>query len=116
MFVVLLDEPGLFVFDSPEAAVRAIEPPDAENEIRAAFDDEAVPYRVDWIRPNQHQALFGSVGVAQFGEYRFAPAAPPDVAALIALLEDYPDSMNPPEAGDALRELLKKMRAVAAID
>jgi len=114
MFIVLLDEPGLFVFDSPEAAVREIEPPDAENKVRAAFDDEGVPYRVEWIRPNQHNALFGSVGTVQFGEYRFAPAGPPDIPAFVALLEDHPLA-NPLEASDALRELLKKMRAVGAI-
>jgi hypothetical protein len=35
MFIVLLDEPGLFVFPSPAEAARLIEPPDAESEIRA---------------------------------------------------------------------------------
>jgi len=115
MFIVLLDEPGLFVYDSPESAVRSIEPPDAENEVRAAFSDEGVPYRVEWIRPNQHNALFGEVGVVQFGEYRFVPAGAPDFAALIALLEEHPGDTNPPEAADELSELLKKMRAVAAV-
>jgi hypothetical protein len=114
MFIVLIDEPGLLVFDTPEAAVQAIEPPDAENEIRAAFDDEAVPYRVEWIRPNQHNALFGSVGTVQFGEYRFVPAGPPNLQALTALLEDHPD--YPPEFADALRVLLKKVRAVGSLD
>src|ERR1051325_10175847 len=47
MFIVLLDEPGLFVFRSPADAVRGIEPIDAESEIRAAFDDAAVPYTVE---------------------------------------------------------------------
>ncbi len=114
MLIVLLDEPGLFVYDSPESAVRDIEPPDAETVIRAAFDDEGVPYRVEWIRPNQHSALFGSVGTVQFGEYRFAAAGPPDIPALIALLEDHPQAV-PQDASDALRELLKKLRAVGAI-
>ena len=116
MFIVLLDEPGLFVFDTPAHAVREIEPPDAENEVRAAFDDQGVPYRVEWIRPNQHTALFGSVGTVQFGEYRFVPAGPADIAALVELLEEHPDSADPPEAGEALRELLKKMRAVGAVE
>jgi len=35
MLIVLLDEPGLFVFSSPADAVRQIEPIDAESEIRA---------------------------------------------------------------------------------
>ena len=59
MFIILLDEPGLFVFDSAEAAVRDIEPIDAESEIRAAFDESGTPYKVDWLRPNKHRkALF----------------------------------------------------------
>ena len=115
MFIVLLDEPGLFVFESPDAAVREIEPPDAENDVRVAFDDDAVPYRVEWIRPNQHQALFASVSSVQSGEYRFVPAGPPDIPALIAMLEEHADDTNPPDANVALRELLKKMRAVGVL-
>jgi hypothetical protein len=45
----LLDEPGLFVFSNAAAAQRGIEVYDVDL-IRAAFDDHAVPYWVDWIR------------------------------------------------------------------
>ena len=48
MLIVLLGEPGLFVFASAQEATREIEPVDAEREVRAAFDDSAVPYRVEW--------------------------------------------------------------------
>lgn len=112
MFIVLLDEPGLFVFPSAAAAVREIEPPDAESEIRAAFDDAAVPYRVDWVRPNRHRSvLFGLLRSVDFGEYRFVPAGPADPDALIALLEQHPDYTDPPEAKAELMTLLEKIRA-----
>ena len=109
MFIVLLDEPGLFVFESPVDAVQEIEPPDAESEIRAAFDDAAVPYRVEWVRPNRRSTLSGLV---EFGEYRFIPAGQSDPAALITLLEQHSDFANPPEAEAELKSLLERMRAV----
>jgi hypothetical protein len=113
MFIVLLDEPGLFVFPSADAAVGEIESPDAESVVRAAFDDAAVPYRVDWIRPNKHTRMLGIVPAVSFGKYRFVPAGPPDAGALIALLEAHQDYTDPPEAAAAHAALLTKLRSVA---
>jgi ribosomal protein L7/L12 len=107
MFIVLLDEPGLFVYESPDAAARDIEPPDAEQIVRAAFDDQAVPYRVDWIRPNKRRRWFWGFGSVAFGEYRFVPAGPADQQALAQLLEQHPDA-NPPEAQAALNALRQR--------
>jgi hypothetical protein len=104
MFIVLLDEPGLFVYESAEAAVKDIESPDAEKTIRAAFDDTGVPYTVQWIRPNRWREWFGSFGSVAFGEYRFVPAGPADRQALAQLLEQHPDA-NPPEAQAQLKAL-----------
>ena len=112
MFIVLLDEPGLFVFKSAADAVREIEPPDAESEIRAAFDDAAVPYRVEWVRPNRRSTFLGLVKSVEFGEYRFVPAGQPNPAALVALLEEHSVFANPPEAEAELKSLLERMRAV----
>lgn len=112
MFIVLLNEPGLFVFGSATAAVQGIEPPDAESEIRAAFDDAAVPYRVEWIRPNQYKRLLGSLTAVEFGEYRFVPAGDADPAALIDLLGSCLNNAHPPEAKVELQSLLERMRAV----
>jgi hypothetical protein len=109
MFIVLLDEPGLFVFKSAVDAVRAIEPPDAESEIRAAFDDGAVPYRVEWVRPNRQSQLLGPVKSVEFGEYRFVAAGQSDPAALIAFLEEHSAFANPPEAEAELKSLLERM-------
>jgi hypothetical protein len=113
MFIVLLDEPGLFVFASQTEAERTIEPPEAESDVRAAFDDAAIPYRVEWIRPNKHgRKWFGVIGSIKFGDYRFVPAGAADDAALVALLERHQDFTNPPEAANELRTLLQKLRAV----
>jgi hypothetical protein len=114
MFIVLLDEPGLFVFKSAAEAGREIEPPDAESEIRAAFDQDAVPYRVEWIRPNRRSRPLGVVNTIEFGEYRFAPAGPPDPAALIVLLEKHSAVVNPSESAAELKSLLEKTRACAS--
>jgi hypothetical protein len=112
MFIILLDEPGLFVFDSAAAAVREIEPAEAESVIRAAFDDAAVPYRVEWVRPNRRRRLLGPVRSIEFGEYRFVPAGQADPAALIELLQNHSHYSDPPEARVQLESLLEKMRAV----
>ena len=112
MFIVLLDEPGLFVFESAAAAVQEIEPPEAESEIRAAYDDGAVPYRVEWVRPNQYRTLLGAVRSVEFGVYRFVPAGHADPAALIQLLEKHSDYTYPQQAKGALESLLERMRAV----
>jgi hypothetical protein len=112
MFIVLLDEPGLFVFESAAAAVREIEPPDAESEVRAAFDDRAVPYRVEWVRPNRYRTLLGAVRSVEFGEYRFVPAGHADPAALIELLENHSDYTYSQQAKVELESLLERLRAV----
>lgn len=113
MLIILLDEPGLFVFPSAAHAVREIEPIDAESEVRAAFDDSAVPYRVEWVRPNRHRkALFGLLKSIEPGEYRLVPAGPPDPAALLRLLQAHPDHTDPPEAKADLASLLARLRAV----
>lgn len=112
MFIVLLDEPGLFVFNSAADAIREIEPPDAESEIRAAFDEAAVPYRVEWVRPNRHRKLLGVLRSVEFGEYRFVPDGHADPAALLALLEKHFAFTDPPEAKAELESLLERLRAV----
>jgi hypothetical protein len=109
MLILLMDEPVLFVYSSVEDAVRDIEPPDIESELRAAFDDNAIPYQVEWIRPSRRSR--GSFGLSSvdFGEYRLVPAGPPDRAKLLELLEEY-ELTDPPEAESVLRELLGQLR------
>src|SRR5678815_450851 len=94
---------------STDEAVRAIEPPDAESEIRAAFDHHAVPYRVEWIQPNRRRNLWFFESIS-FGVYRFVPAGPANPAAFVALLENPALCTDPPEAKAAVVDLLAKIR------
>ena len=111
MLIVLLDDRTLYVFPSAADVVRKIEALDAE-EIRAAFDDSAVPYEVEWLQPNRPMGcLFGFLGMVQPGEYRLVPSGPPDPASLIELLEAYSDHTNPREAKAELTRLLTRLRA-----
>lgn len=113
MLIVQMDEPGLFVFPSASAAVREIEPIDAEQEIRAVFDESAVPYRVNWLLPNRRsKRLFGLLESVVNGQYELVPAGAPDPERLRALLERHPDHTTPPDAKPALDALLAKLRAV----
>lgn len=113
MLIVLLDEPGLFVFPTLDAAVISIEPPDAESGlIRAAYDEHAVPYIVEWLRPNIHRkSFFGLYNSVKFGKYRFVPAGPPAQAALRRLLDEHLEFTNPPQAQTELSSLLSELRA-----
>lgn len=113
MLIVLLDEPGLFVFESPADAAREIEPIDAESEIRAAFDDLAVPYTAEWVRPNRHRkTLFGLLKSVEPGEYRLVPAGPAQPAAIIDILEAHSDDATPAEVRAYLASILARLRAV----
>jgi hypothetical protein len=109
MILLLKDESGLFVYASAEAAVNDVEPFDADG-IEAAFDDSAVPYRVEWIRPHRRKILFGLLESDEPGVFSLVPAGPPEPAALLALLEAHSSYTNPPEAHAAVIALLEKLR------
>lgn len=99
--MVLLDEPGLFAFRSTAEAVLHIEPPEAENEIRAAFDTDGVPYRVQWKpRPKGWRAWLAPI------EYEFVPdgAAAPD--RFTAVLKGGLEYVTPAEHRPRLTRLL----------
>jgi hypothetical protein len=109
MLVVLLDEPGLFVHESHNEAIRDIEPLDVESTVRAAFDEHAVPYVVEWLRPNRGRRLLGLVSVLMPGQYRFRAAGPPDHHALARLIDQHSEYATPPEAREGLLELRRQL-------
>jgi hypothetical protein len=100
MLIVLVDEPGLFVFASPEAAALGIELPDAVDEVRAAYD-EHVPYRAD---PGDVPWRIGCTVAVR--PYRWIAAGPVDRDGLAQLIRRHGDLVSPPEAGLVLQELL----------
>jgi len=111
MLIALMDEPVLFVFDSIAHATIEIEPPDAEAEIRAIYDQDAIPYRVEWIRPNRiRRHLFGLFSTIEFGEYSLVPAGNPNPAGLLNLLETY-SACDPEEMNGELDALRRRLRA-----
>jgi len=106
--VVLLDEPALHFFASPEEAERSIEPIDAESEVRAAFDAAGFPYRVEWIRTNRSRTVLGGIlELTRQGDYRFVAAGPADPDALVRLLESHPHA---PDCASELASLLARLR------
>jgi len=113
MLILLLDENGLFVFPSAEAAAEQVEPIDARSEIRAMFDDAAVPYRVEWVTPVPRKIFFGLLESNEAEQYRLVPAGPPDPPALLALLEAHSSYTEPPEAHAAVLSLLEELRSRA---
>jgi hypothetical protein len=110
MFIILLDEPTLFVFDTEESVRGGIEPPDAESEVRAIFDDKAIPYRVEWVRPNIHRKWFFGFGSVTFGDYRLTPCSEADPNGLKRLLEEHGEWVHPPTFKESLANLLIRLR------
>ena len=111
MLIVLQDEPGLFVFPTLDAAMIGIEWQDVDaGIIRAAFDERAVPYRIEWLEPVRRTLFFGLFSTME-SQYRFVPSGPPDHAGLVRLLEEHPNFTHPPEAKDELASLLSELRA-----
>jgi hypothetical protein len=104
VFIVLEDDDCLHVHPSAEAAALAIEGLDAEDTIRAAFDETGVPHRIEWLVPNKSGSFLGLDTWAENGRYRLVPAGPPDLAAFAELLRS-PRPVFPPEAAAALAEL-----------
>jgi hypothetical protein len=87
-----------------------IEPPDAECEIRAIFDDQAVPYRVEWVRPNIRRKWFFGLGSIRFGEYKLTPCGEADPRGLKRLLEEHGNWVDPPSCKESLANLLGTLR------
>ncbi|HWE27883.1 MAG TPA: hypothetical protein VHB97_07765 [Polyangia bacterium] len=83
MIVVLEDDGCLHRYASLEAVVRHIEALDAEECLRAVFDDDGQRYRIEWIEPNRK-----GIGVRN-GIYRLVPEGAPDRAALTVMLREH---------------------------
>jgi hypothetical protein len=107
MLLVLEDDDCIHVYASPEAVSLAIEPLDADATIRAAFDESGVPYRIQWLSPNDGGRLLGILPWVENGRYRLVPAGSPDRAALAALIR--PDRQVVPAEASAAITLLRTL-------
>ena len=110
MFLILLDEPGLFVYEDPGDAAADIESIDIEESLRAAFDDRGVPYRVDWPQgpPRRSPRILGLQVVSNVA-YGFVPAGPADVPALTRLLDQHSEYVVPKDAIDRVHSLRSRL-------
>ena len=104
MFIVLLDEQGLFVYSSAEEAAADIELPDAHREVRAAFDETGMPFKPD-------REVVETRWTVEVAQYRWVPAGPAQPAALLALLENFGKNTEPTSAHNPLQNLVLKLRA-----
>jgi hypothetical protein len=107
MFLTLLDDNCVHAHDSPEAAAIAIEPLDVDL-VRAAFDQDGRPYRVEWLRPNTHGKTLGILPWSVNGNYRFVIAGEPDVPRLIAMI-DGSDGIFPEGEAPVVKELVSRL-------
>jgi hypothetical protein len=78
MLIALQDDQVVRVFDSTSEIAFAIEALDAEDSLRAVFDDAGRRYRIEWLRPNRRGLL-----TAENGEYTLVPAGTTDLKGLL---------------------------------
>lgn len=100
--LILQDDGCLYVYDSPQEVATSIEALDAEECIRRAFDDDAVPYAIEWIEPNKYGRTLWIIRWFENGRYRLVPAGPPDPEGLRRLLRTARRDL-PPDQEAAVR-------------
>jgi hypothetical protein len=103
MLISLQDDGVLRVYETPADAARDVEALDAEDVFRAVFDENAVPYRIEWIRPNQESSALGLRSVVN-GEYRLVPGGSREPARLLAVIRGAAD-VEPSEFEAAVRDV-----------
>jgi hypothetical protein len=102
MILVREDDGCLHVYDSLDAVALSIEGIDAEDTLRAVFDEDGQRYRIDWIRPNRRSGWFG----VENGLYRLVPDGAPDPGALLDLVRT---SEILPEHAPAIRAIEERL-------
>lgn len=103
MILILLDEPGWFLYASAEDAARDIEAEDIAQCLRAAFDDTGQPYAPRWTRADPEPWM---------PPYRLVPHGDRDQEGLAALLKAHPDVA---EGGAMARRQFSALRRRGAL-
>jgi hypothetical protein len=57
-------------------------------EIKAAFDSDAIPYQVEWIKPNDSRRMFRRISLSSNGEYRFVVKGESNSPAFIDMIRE----------------------------
>ena len=111
MFLVFADDTLIHVYNSPDKAVLEIGPVDVDT-VRAAYDEQARPYRVHWNTPNRSRGALP--GCLTFGlvrwvpGYRFEVSGDPDPDALVAAIRGA-SGVSPPEYTEWVTELERRL-------
>ena len=103
MILTLQNDGVLRVYTSVEDAVHDVEALDADETLRAVFNDSGETYAIRWIRPNER----GRFTVAN-GSYTLVPQNKRDIPALLRLLRET-KLVDPPDAQDQLKELERRL-------
>ena len=106
MLLTLQDDGVLRVYESVEAAVRDVEALDAEEVLRAVFDDTGEVYEIQWIRPNTRGRVLRFV--VSNGAYTLVPTNRKDVPGLLRIIRDAP-LVEPEGARAQLRDLERRL-------
>jgi hypothetical protein len=112
MLLVLQDDGCVYAYASPEEAATDIEALDVEHVVWKVYDEQARPYRVEWLRPNRYGKTLGFLESAEGGEYRFVVAGPAEPAALLEMLREA-NEIFPDTARDPVRELERRLAGPA---
>ena len=86
MLITLQDDQVVRVYDSVENVIGDVEALDAEEVLRAVFDETGEVYEIKWIKPNMRGRFFRSwIGN---GEYTLVATGRKDVAGLLGLIRN----------------------------
>jgi hypothetical protein len=102
MLITLQDDQVIRVYADVNEVIRDIEALDAEEVLRAVFDESGEVYAVKWIRPNTRGRLLRFM--VGNGEYTLVPTGRKNVERLLKLLRET-GSIEPAEARSALAAL-----------
>lgn len=103
MVLAYTSDTVLRVYDQVSDAVRDVEALDAEETFVRVFDECAIPYRIDWIRPNRESRLLW-IRVVSNGEYTLVVSGPRRPGELLSMIREA-ECIEPPESEAAVREL-----------
>jgi hypothetical protein len=108
MFITLQDDQVVRVYTDVTEVIRDVEALDAEEVLRAVFDESGEVYTVKWIRPNTRGRLLRFM--VGNGEYTLVSTGRKDIERLLTLLRET-DHIEPIEARPMLAALQSKLSA-----
>ena len=103
MLLAYCSDTVLRVYNEVGDAVRAVEALDAEETFVRVFDERAIPYRIDWIRPNRESRLLW-IRMVNNGEYTLVVSGPRRPGELLSMIREA-KYIEPSGSEAAVREI-----------